>query len=132
MIPAALDDLRVLDVSQGIAGPLCAKLLGDFGADVVKVEPARGECGRSMPPFSGGEAHPEKSLFFLLTNLNKRGVTLNLDEPRGADIFKELARRADIVVTPPGYLASWGSITSLERNPASCDLHHPLRQTSVP
>jgi crotonobetainyl-CoA:carnitine CoA-transferase CaiB-like acyl-CoA transferase len=61
MIPAALDDLRVLDVSQGIAGPLCAKLLGDFGADVVKVEPTGGECGRSMPPFSGGEAHPEKS-----------------------------------------------------------------------
>ncbi len=118
MIPAALDDLRVLDVSQGIAGPLCAKLLGDFGADVIKVEPTGGECGRSMPPFSGGEAHPEKSLFFLLTNLNKRGITLNLEEPRGADIFKELARRADVVVEsfPPGYLASLGlDHPSLER-----------------
>jgi len=110
MIRAALDDLRVLDVSQGIAGPLCAKLLGDFGADVIKVEPVGGECGRRMPPFSGGEAHPEKSLFFLLANLNKRGITLNLEEPQGAEIFEELARRSDVVVESfsPGYLASLG------------------------
>ena len=119
MIPrAALDDLRVLDISQGIAGPLCAKLLGDFGADVIKVEPAAGECGRSMPPFFQDDVHPEKSLIFLLANLNKRGVTLNLEEPRGADIFRELVRRADVVVEtfPPGHLASLGlDHASLER-----------------
>jgi len=118
MIASALDDLRVLDISQGIAGPLCAKLLGDFGADVIKVEPARGECGRSMPPFFMDDAHPEKSLFFLLTNLNKRGITLNLETPQGADIFKKLARDADVVVEtfPPGYLASLGlDHASLER-----------------
>ena len=118
MIPSALDDLRVLDLSQGLAGPLCAKLLGDFGADVIKVEPVRGECGRRMPPFFQDDPHPEKSLFFLLANLNKRGITLNLDAPQGADIFKQLARRADVVVEtcPPGSLASLGlDHASLER-----------------
>ena len=117
-IPSALDDIRVLDVSQGIAGPLCAKLLGDFGADVIKVEPAGGECGRRMPPFFQDDCDPEKSLFFLLVNLNKRGITLNLEKPQGADIFKKLARLADVVVEtfPPGYLESLGlDHASLER-----------------
>ncbi len=118
MIPAALDDIRVLDISHGIAGPLCAKLLGDFGADVIKVEPAGGECGRRMPPFFQDDPDPEKSLFFLLVNLNKRGITLDLERPQGADIFKKLARLADVVVEtfPPGYLASLGlDYASLER-----------------
>ena len=118
MIPAALDDIRVLDISHGIAGPLCAKLLGDFGADVIKVEPAGGECGRRMPPFFQDDPDPEKSLFFLLVNLNKQGITLNLEKPQGADIFKKLARLADVVVEtfPPGYLASLGlDHASLER-----------------
>ena len=118
IFPAALDDIRVLDVSQGIAGPLCAKLLGDFGADVIKVEPPGGESARRMPPFVGDAPHPEKSLFFLLLNLNKQGVTLNLEEPRGAEIFRTLACRADVVVEsfPPGYQASLGlDHASLER-----------------
>ena len=118
MIPGALDDIRVLDISHGIAGPLCAKLLGDFGADVIKVEPAGGECGRRMPPFFQDDPDPEKSLFFLLVNLNKRGITLNLEKPQGADIFKKLARLADVVVEtfPPGYLESLGlDHASLER-----------------
>ena len=118
MMPLALDDVRVLDISQGIAGPLCAKLLGDFGADVIKVEPPGGECGRRMPPFFQDDPHPEKSLFFLLVNLNKRGITLDLETPQGADIFRELSRRADVVVEtfPPGYLASLGlDHASLER-----------------
>jgi CoA:oxalate CoA-transferase len=108
--PAVLDDIRVLDISQGIAGPLCAKILGDFGADVIKVEPSGGESGRTMPPFFHDDPHPEKSLFFLLLNLNKRGITLNLETPQGADIFKNLVRHADVVVEtfPPGYLASLG------------------------
>jgi len=118
MIPLALDDLLVLDISQGIAGPLCARLLGDFGADVIKVEPPGGECGRRMPPFFQDDPHPEKSLFFLQLNLNKRGVTVDLRTPRGADIFRTLVRRADVVVEsfPPGYLASLGlDHASLER-----------------
>src|ERR1019366_1879473 len=109
-LPSALDDLRVLDISQGIAGPLCARLMGDFGADVIKIEPPSGECGRHMPPFFQDDPDPEKSLFFLLANLNKRGVTLDLEQHEGAAIFRELARTADVIVEsfPPGYLARLG------------------------
>jgi crotonobetainyl-CoA:carnitine CoA-transferase CaiB-like acyl-CoA transferase len=110
LLHAALDDIKVLDLSQGIAGPLCARLLGDFGADVVKVEPPGGECGRRMPPFFHDDPDPEKSLFFLLLNLDKRGVTLNIETAEGAELFKALARDADVVVESfaPGYLASLG------------------------
>jgi crotonobetainyl-CoA:carnitine CoA-transferase CaiB-like acyl-CoA transferase len=108
--PSALDDIKVLDISQGIAGPLCARLLGDFGADVVKVEPPGGEAGRRMPPFFEDDPDPEKSLFVLLCNLNKRGVVLDLEEPEGAALFRALARSADVIVESfqPGYLASLG------------------------
>jgi crotonobetainyl-CoA:carnitine CoA-transferase CaiB-like acyl-CoA transferase len=108
--PSALGDVRVLDLSQGIAGPLCAKLLGDFGAEVIKVEPPGGECGRRLPPFFQDDPHPEKSLFFLQVNLNKRGITLDVETPPGAEIFRKLVRLADVVVEtfPPGYLASLG------------------------
>ena len=110
MLPAVLDDLLVLDLSQGIAGPLCARLLGDYGADVIKVEPPGGDCGRRMPPFFHDDPDPEKSLLFLLTNLNKRGITLDLSLPEGAELFRGLARTADVIVEsfPPGYLASLG------------------------
>ena len=110
MMSSALDDVRVLDISQGIAGPLCARLLADFGADVIKVEPPDGEAGRSMPPFFHDDPHPEKSLFFLLANLNKRGITLDLESTAGAGIFKELVREADVVVETfqPGHLAALG------------------------
>lgn len=118
MLPAALDDIRVLDISKGIAGPFCAKILGDFGADVIKVEPPGGETGRTMGPFFHDDPHPEKSLFFLLLNLNKRGITLNLETRTGAKIFKELVREADLVVESfqPGYLKSLGlDYASLEK-----------------
>ncbi len=110
MIAAALDDIRILDISRGIAGPFCARFLGDFGADVIKLEPPAGECGRRMPPFFHDDPHPEKSLFFLLANLNKRGITLDLECPQGAEIFRTLAGSADVIVEsfPPGYLASVG------------------------
>ncbi len=111
MIPTgALEDIRVLDLSQGIAGPLCAKILGDFGAEVIKVEPLAGEPGRRMGPFFHDDPDPEKSAFFLLLNLNKRGVTLNLETPKGGSMFKELVKKAQVVVEsfPPDYLASLG------------------------
>ena len=122
MLPAALDDLKVLDISQGIAGSYCAKLLADFGADVIKVEPPGGETLRTMGPFFHDDPHPEKSLIFLVLNLNKKGITLNLETSSGANIFKKLVKEADIVVEAyqPGYLASLGlDFESLEKiNPS--------------
>lgn len=108
--PASLDDVKVLDLSQGLAGPLCAKILADFGADVLKVEPVKGDAARAMPPHHGNDPHPEKSLVFLLANLNKRGVTLNLDTREGRDLLRKLASTADVIVESfaPGYLASIG------------------------
>jgi len=110
VLPAVLDDLLVLDLSQGIAGPLCARLLGDYGADVIKIEPPGGDHGRRMPPFLHDDPDPEKSLFFLMVNLNKRGITLDLEHPEGVEMFRRLARTADVIVESfePGYMASLG------------------------
>ncbi|MDP6452471.1 MAG: CoA transferase [SAR202 cluster bacterium] len=121
-MPPVLDEVCVLDISHGIAGPLCAKILGDLGADVIKIEPPGGESGRTMAPFLHDDPDPEKSLFFLQLNLNKRGITLNIETPEGSDVFMDLVRRADVVVdsSQPGYLASIGlGYDTLEReNPA--------------
>ena len=110
MLPATLDDLKVLDLSQGLAGPICAKILADFGADVVKVEPLAGDAARGMAPFFGNESHPEKSLVYLLANLNKRGVKINFDDVEGCDLLRQMALKADIIIESykPGYLASLG------------------------
>ncbi|HXG51561.1 MAG TPA: CoA transferase [candidate division Zixibacteria bacterium] len=92
-----LTGYRVLD----LAGPLgfhCGKLLADMGADVIKVEPPGGDEARRIPPFKDGVPHPEKSLYFLHYNTNKRGITLDVAHPDGRAIFLELARRADVVL----------------------------------
>ena len=94
---ALLSGCRVLD----LAGPLgfhCVKLLADMGADVVKVEPPSGDEARQVPPFKDDLPHPEKSLYFLHYNTNKRGITLNLESPDGRNMLLELARSADVVV----------------------------------
>jgi crotonobetainyl-CoA:carnitine CoA-transferase CaiB-like acyl-CoA transferase len=110
MLPAVLDDVKVLDLSQGVAGPLCAKILADFGADVVKIEPLRGDSARYLAPHAGNDPHPEKSLVFLLANLNKRGVRLDLEHEEGRELLLSLVRNTDLVVESfkPGYLASLG------------------------
>jgi crotonobetainyl-CoA:carnitine CoA-transferase CaiB-like acyl-CoA transferase len=110
MLPATLDDLKVLDLSQGLAGPICAKILADFGADVIKVEPPKGDAARAMAPHHGNDAHPEKSLIYLLANLNKRGVKLNLEDAEGRALLRQMAGTSDIIVESfkPGYLASLG------------------------
>lgn len=107
---ALLEGVTVLDVSQGIAGPFCARLLGDYGAEVLKIEPPTGDPLRRFGPFLHDDPHPEKSLFFLVMNLNKRGITLNLETALGKRLFLDLVRQADVVVEsfPPGYLASLG------------------------
>ena len=102
----ALSDIRVLDVSTEVAGPYCARLLADFGADVVKVEPLTGEPGRRLEPLADGVDGPDSSAFFAFLNTNKRGIALNLESVQGQALFRALARRADVVIESfkPGYL----------------------------
>lgn len=93
----ALAGLRVLDLT-GYRGQLCARLLADMGADVIKVEPPEGDLARRVGPFVDGLPHRDRSLFFWFYNLNKRSLTLDLENPRGAEILLNLARSADLVI----------------------------------
>lgn len=91
-----LDGVRVLDLTRILAGPYCTMLLGDLGADIIKVEvPGRGDDTRQWgPPFTtGGE-----SAYFLAANRNKRSLTLNLKSERGRSILGELIQQADILI----------------------------------
>jgi crotonobetainyl-CoA:carnitine CoA-transferase CaiB-like acyl-CoA transferase len=104
-----LKPYRVLDLSDE-KGFLCGKLLGDFGADVIKVERPGGDPSRRTGPFSHDISDPEKSLFWFAYNTSKRGMTLNIETAEGKDIFKRLVKTADFVIEtfPPGHLDSLG------------------------
>lgn len=105
--PGALEGLRVLDLTRVLAGPVCTMMLGDMGADVLKVEPVgSGDDTRSWgPPFLGGE-----SAYFLGANRNKRGMTLNMAVPAGQEVLRRLIARSDVLVENfrTGTLARWG------------------------
>jgi crotonobetainyl-CoA:carnitine CoA-transferase CaiB-like acyl-CoA transferase len=92
----ALSGVRVLDLSRVLAGPYCSMILGDLGADVIKIErPGAGDETRHWgPPF----AAPGESAYFLCTNRNKRSLTLDLKKPEGIEIVKALARKCDVLV----------------------------------
>jgi len=91
---AALHGIRVLDLSQGAAGPTCAMALGDLGADILKVEPPGGEWGRALgPPFVGGVAAS-----FLGMNRNKRSIVVDLKQRDGHDVVLRLAESCDVAV----------------------------------
>ena len=99
MNDTALLDLKVIDLTQHIAGPYCTKLLADYGADVIKVErPDGGDPARRMGPFPKHKPHPEKSGIFLYLNTNKRGVTLDLKSNGGRATFLDMVRGADVLV----------------------------------
>ena len=107
--PGALNGCRVLDLTTPL-GHLGGKILGDLGADVIKIEPPAGDAGRFRSPFyqdAGGAFH---SLFWLSYNNNKRGITLNLETGDGRAILSRMARKADFLVEsfPPGYMDSLG------------------------
>ncbi len=92
--PPPLDGLRVLDLSSHLAGPYCSMLLGDLGADVIKVErPEGGDEARGMPPFVGGQSAP-----FMIFNRNKRSLALNLKAREAREIVSKLVNRADVVL----------------------------------
>src|SRR5438445_731428 len=96
-MPAPLVHLRVVDLTD-LRGALAGRLLADLGADVVKVEPPRGDPGRLVPPFAGGVAAPDRSLPFLYRNANKRGAVLDLHDAGGWHRFCELCARADVLI----------------------------------
>ncbi|MCK4712433.1 MAG: CoA transferase, partial [Marinosulfonomonas sp.] len=103
-----LAGIRVLDASTFIAGPSCAALLGEFGAEVIKVEhPVGGDPLRRLGTNSGSD---DRSLLWLSEGRNKRSVTLNLKSERGAEMFRDMAAKADIVVENfrPGTFDRWG------------------------
>lgn len=88
-----LEGIRILDLSQVMAGPFCTMLLGDLGADVIKVESPAGDSTRQMAGSDGTE-----SPSFWAVNRNKRGIVVNLKDPRGAAVCRRLAAHSDILV----------------------------------
>ena len=93
-MPSALENVKVVDLTRTLAGPFCTMLLGDMGADVVKIEePERGDETRSWTPFWNGE-----STQFVSFNRNKRSLSLNLREKEGLDIVRALAADADVMI----------------------------------
>ena len=102
----ALDGLRVLDLTRILAGPLCTMMLGDMGADVIKVEPSAGDDTRVWgPPFVGSEA-----AYFLGLNRNKRSLTLDMSGREGQALLARLIEKSDVLVDnfKLGTLARWG------------------------
>jgi crotonobetainyl-CoA:carnitine CoA-transferase CaiB-like acyl-CoA transferase len=100
-----LSPYRVLDLTDEL-GFLCGKILGDLGADVIKVERPGGDSARRLGPFYGNQPDPERSLYWFGFNDNKRGITLNLQSARGRELFLQLAAKADFIIETfsPGYL----------------------------
>lgn len=101
-----LTGLRILDISTVVAGPFAAGLLGDYGAEIVKVEmPGIGDSLRALAPHKDGVP-----LWWKVTNRNKKGVTLDLRLPEGRDLFARLVADADVLVENfrPGTLDGWG------------------------
>src|SRR5688500_12282279 len=119
--PGPRTGLRILELADE-KGQFCGKLLGDLGADVVKIEPPGGERNRHVGPFLDDIHHPERSLSFWHYNTSKRGITLNLETADGRELFGRLAADADVILETfwPGFLASLGLgfETLRERNPA--------------
>ncbi len=105
-VKSLLESIRVVELTEALAGPYCAMLLGDFGADVIKVErPGVGDQSRAWgPPFVGSE-----SAYYLAANRNKRSITLNYDHPRSAEVLQRLLSTADV------FIINQPSLDSLKR-----------------
>ena len=101
-----LSGIRVLDLTRVLAGPFCTMLLGDMGAEIIKIEePGKGDDTRSYPPFIG-----DYSAYFGNMNRNKKSITLDLKNTAGKDVLKELVKTADVVIEnyKPGTMAKLG------------------------
>ena len=122
MAKGLLSGIRVLELGEGVSAPYCAKILANFGAEVIKMESPDGDTARRMGPFPDDEPHLEKSGVFLALNSNKYGVTLDIETNEGADAFRRLASSVDIVIEsmPTGWLHEMhlGYATLAQDNPA--------------
>jgi benzylsuccinate CoA-transferase BbsE subunit len=106
-VPGPLAGLRIIELADE-TGQFCGKLLGDLGADVVKIEPPGGEPCRRVGPFLDDIPDPERSLSFWYYNTSKRSITLNLQTADGRQLFERLAATSDVILEtfPPGFLES--------------------------
>jgi crotonobetainyl-CoA:carnitine CoA-transferase CaiB-like acyl-CoA transferase len=111
-LPAGpLAGIRVIDVGTRISAPFCAGLLGELGADVIKVElPGEGDFMRTIGPFMPVEDGPDYSLFWAVEGRGRRGVTCDLRKPEGKELFKRLVATADVLCENfrPGTMERWG------------------------
>ncbi|MBI1886082.1 MAG: CoA transferase [Chloroflexi bacterium] len=107
---SSLADLRVLDLSDGVAGAYCTKLFGDYGAEVLILEPPGGHPLRRHGPFPKDRPDPETGALWLYLGTNKRSVTLDIARPTGAALFRRLLAEAEVVVEsfPPGRMDALG------------------------
>ena len=124
MIRDSLRDIRVLDFSHVLAGPVCSMMLADLGADVVKIEPLSGELGRQIgPPWINGE-----SVANLSVNRNKRSVAVNLKTDAGRQAIRKMARQADVIIENfrPGVMSTLGldyaSLQDVNRRLVYCSI----------
>ena len=104
--PGALAGIRVVDLSRVLGGPYCTQMLGDHGADVIKVEPPQGDETRGWgPPFQGDAAS-----YYIGVNRNKRGIALDLAKPEGRDVLFRLLAKADVLIEnfKTGTMERWG------------------------
>jgi crotonobetainyl-CoA:carnitine CoA-transferase CaiB-like acyl-CoA transferase len=104
--PGALAGIRVIDLSRVLGGPYCTQMLGDHGADVIKVEPPQGDETRGWgPPFQGDAAS-----YYIGVNRNKRGIALDLAKPEGRDVLFRLLAKADVLIEnfKTGTMERWG------------------------
>ena len=106
MAKGLLSGARALELGEGVSAPYCGKILANLGAEVIKVEPPRGDIARRMGPFPDDAPHSEKSGIFLALNANKYGVTLDVAAKEDAAAFRRLAQSTDILIEsmPTGWL----------------------------
>ena len=104
--PSALEGKLIIDLSRVLGGPYCSQILGDHGAEVIKIEPPRGDETRDWgPPF-----RDQDSAYFIGVNRNKRAMGLDLSVPEGREVLLRLLKNADVLLEnyKPGTMESWG------------------------
>jgi crotonobetainyl-CoA:carnitine CoA-transferase CaiB-like acyl-CoA transferase len=104
-----LSHLRALDLTDD-KGFLCGKILADLGVNVIKVEKPGGDPSRNVGGYWGGKPDPQKSLYWFAYNSNKKGITLDIEQAKGKELFKKLVKTVDFVIEsfPPGYMDKLG------------------------